>query len=408
MTARPLNRPPAALAAWALWWLTVAILVAALVFALLNTSATVPDRAGSLTFLIVFSALTLVIVTVGALVASRRPGNPVGWVLVGGPVPMALSSLFEEYAVHALFIETGALPGGAVLASLSEWMFVPPLFLIPALLLLLFPDGRLPGRRWRPAGWLAVTGGALFAVGTALAPGHLSDTPFDRVTNPLGVEGAEAVLGALAAVGIIALAASVPLGAAAMIVRLRRSHGLERQQLKWLSAASGLFALSCVVGVAAFVAGNDVGPVLVVLTFPAIPIAAGYAILRHRLYDIDVVINRALVYGALTAILAGAYLGLVLLLGLALAPLTSQSDLAIALSTLAVAALFQPVRRRVQTLVDRRFYRRKYDAARTLERFGARLRSETDLDALRSALTGVVRETMQPAHVSLWLREGAR
>ena len=408
MTGRPLTRPPAALAAWALWWLTVAILVAALVFALLNTSATVPDRAGSLTFLIVFSALTLVIVTVGALVASRRPGNPVGWVLVGGPVPMALSSLFEEYAVHALFTETGALPGGAVLASLSEWMFVPPLFLIPALLLLLFPDGRLPGRRWRPAGWLAVTGGALFAVGTALAPGHLSDTPFDRVTNPLGVEGAEAVLGALAAVGIIALAASVPLGAAAMIVRLRRSHGLERQQLKWLSAASGLFALSCVVGVAAFVAGNDVGPVLVVLTFPAIPIAAGYAILRHRLYDIDLVINRALVYGALTAILAGAYLGLVLLLGLALAPLTSQSDLAIALSTLAVAALFQPVRRRVQTLVDRRFYRHKYDAARTLERFGARLRSETDLDALRSALTGVVRETMQPAHVSLWLREGAR
>ena len=189
-----------------------------------------------------------------------------------------------------------------------------------------------------------------------------------------------------------------------MVVRLRRSRGEERRQLKWVASAAALFAAVCLVTAATVEQETgDVGQIAVLLAYSAIPVSAGYAILRHRLYDIDLVVNRALVYGTLTATLAGAYLGLVLLLGVALSPLTERSDLATALSTLAVAALFRPARSRVQALVDRRFYRRKYDAARTLERFGARLRAETDLDALPGELTGVVRETMQPAQVSLWL-----
>jgi len=190
-----------------------------------------------------------------------------------------------------------------------------------------------------------------------------------------------------------------------MILRLRRARGAERHQLKWITAAAALLPIYALVSSVVPVGENDgLGSAFVIFPLVVPGLTAGYAILRHRLYDVDLVINRALVYGALTVVLAGAYIGLVLLLGLALGPLTSESDLAIALSTLGVAALFQPARRRVQVVVDRRFYRRKYDTSRTLERFVARLRSETDLEALRSDLTGVVSETMQPAHVSLWLR----
>jgi hypothetical protein len=249
-----------------------------------------------------------------------------------------------------------------------------------------------------------VLAAAAATVDAALGP-TLDDAPFAGVANPLPVDVPEAALAPLSWVGWPGMILGLILAAVAMIRRLRRSRGVERQQLKWIATAAALLPAASLAGVASFYSGYDeLGGIVVTLAFIPIPIAAGYAILRHRLYDVDLVINRALVYGTLTAILAGAYVGLVLLLGLALAPLTRQSDLAIALSTLAVAALFQPVRRRVQTLVDRRFFRHKYDAARTLERFGARLRSETDLDALRAELTGVVRETMQPAHVSLWLR----
>ena len=188
--------------------------------------------------------------------------------------------------------------------------------------------------------------------------------------------------------------------------RFRHARGDERQQLRWFAAAGGVFALACVIYVAPFspLPSDTAGQAVVLLTFCGIPVAAGVAILRYRLYDLDLVVNRALVYGALTATLVGAYVGSVLLLQLALSPLTEQSDLAIAGSTLAVAALFGPARRRIQALVDRRFYRRRYDAALTLERFGGRLREQVDLDALGVDLKAVVAETVQPAHVSLWLR----
>jgi hypothetical protein len=276
------------------------------------------------------------------------------------------------------------------------------------LLFLLFPDGRLPSPRWQPVIWLGAISLGATALETAVAE-RLGDAPFEGVENPLGGGPLETVSGGVGWIGWPGLAVTVVLAATAMVLRLRRSRGEEHQQLKWMAAAAALFALTTSVSVITYFAGaEELGGGLLVVGYAAIPLAAGAAILRHRIYDIDLVINRALVYGALTALLAGAYVGLALLLSLALEPLTSGSDLAIALSTLGVAALVRPVRRRMQGLVDRRFYRRKYDAERTLERFAASLRTETDLDALRAELTAAVREAVQPAHVSVWLRGGSR
>jgi hypothetical protein len=240
-------------------------------------------------------------------------------------------------------------------------------------------------------------------VGYALRPGKL-DEPFERIVNPFGVASVE-LMEELVGLGWILSVVSVALGAVATIVRLRRSRGHERQQLKWIGLAGAVVGLVLVVNLITFpleVHGVDqLRLVIVGLAFTGFPVAAGVAILRYRLYDIDVVIRRTLIYGALTATLAGAYVGSVLLLQVVLSP---DSDFAIAGSTLAVAALFRPASSRIQALVDHRFYRRKYDAAQTIEAFGVRLRDEVELDALSAELGGVVRETMQPAHVSLWLK----
>ncbi len=393
--------------AWGTLGLAVALYAAALVLGALNRDDHTREE-GSFIFLAVFGLAAVAMGVIGALVAARRPDNAVGWVLVVGSAVIALTGFAEEWAIHTLFDDPGSLPGGIEMAWLTQWTFLPALVQVPALLLLLFPDGRLPGRRWRPALWLAVATTVTVAAGSALAPGIGGYDQFEGVPGPLGLEGARRAGEVLTAVGFAGTAVAIPIAAAAMIVRLRRSRGVERQQLKWIASASAVFALAVVATIAGMAAGQEWLAVLMILSFPLIPLSAGVAVLRHRLYDVDLVINRALVYGALTALLAASYVGLALLLGLALGPLTSGSDLAIALSTLAVAALFRPARRRVQRAVDRRFYRRKYDAERTLERFGARLRAETDLEALHAELIGVVRDSMQPAHVSLWLRQPSR
>jgi hypothetical protein len=210
----------------------------------------------------------------------------------------------------------------------------------------------------------------------------------------------------VAIAGFITLFFTILFGAAAIVVRFRRATGEERLQLKWFASAGALFALACIAYIVPFspLPSDTAGQALILLAFAGIPVAAGVAILRYRLYDIDVVINRTLVYGGVTATLAAAYLGTVLLLQLALSPLTEESDLAVAGSTLAVAALFRPARAWIQRFVDRRFYRSRYDAARTLEAFGARVRNEVDLDKLGGELRTVVAETMRPSGVSIWLR----
>jgi hypothetical protein len=280
--------------------------------------------------------------------------------------------------------------------------FVPSLSLI-IFLLLLFPDGRLPAPRWRWVARVALIGVGLLELFFTLQPHSIDSAPGVHTHNPFGVQFLNAPLIVAAAIGIILLLVALCASLAALVSRFRRSHGRERLQLKWFTYAAGLVTAYGIAG--NFLPGGLLlGIVNGVIVGPLLALAVGVSMLRHQLYDIDVVINRTLVYGSLTAILAASYLGLVLLLQLALSTVTSGSSLAVAASTLGVAALFRPARARVQGVVDRRFYRRKYDAARTLEQFSARLREQVDLDALGGELSSVVLETMQPTHVSLWLR----
>jgi hypothetical protein len=276
--------------------------------------------------------------------------------------------------------------------------------------LLLFPDGRLPSRRWRVVGWLAAAALATLAFGSAFTPGPLSDYP--EVDNPLGLAQLEGSLLEDGGVGWVLLSASVVISAVSIAVRYRRATGEERQQIKWLVFAGVIIAVgwtaSSVAQDAISGTGGALGVVSLLLgvtSLLGIPVAVGIAILRYHLYDVDLVINRTLVYATLTAMLVLVYLGGVVLLQYVFRTLTGQeSQLAVVASTLAIAALFGPLRRRVQEFIDRRFYRRKYDAAKTLAEFSSKLRDETDLDALSDDLTAAVRETVQPAHVSLWLR----
>jgi hypothetical protein len=255
--------------------------------------------------------------------------------------------------------------------------------------------------------WLALAGIALNALGYALRPGPL-DAPFATVTNPVGVAGTFELMDALTGVGWLFMGASVGLAGGATPIRLGRARGVERAQLKWLALATAITGVAVVSDVVSyFVAAEGIGElrdVVLALGFAVFPLAAGAAILRYRLFDIDVVINRALVYAGLTATLAATYLGLVVVVGLAV----GHSGVTVAISTLAVAALFRPARARIQGAVDRRFYRRRYDAQRTLDSFARRLRDEVDIDAVGAELGAAVRETVAPAHMTLWLQTERR
>jgi hypothetical protein len=396
----------AAMLAWLLW---LVLALPTLVLLALGASSSTPGDdfglggLGGLSFVLASAAFG----TVGALVAARVPGNRIGWIFLITALAVIAGDLAYQYADQVLYASSGALPG-ATAAAWSQNLTIPPAFGLLGMALLLFPDGRLPSARWRPALGLSVIGMALIVLGYALRPGPL-DEPFTSVVNPLGVGGTLELLDALAGLGWLLMAASVALAAAAMASRLRNARGAERQQLKWIALAAAVTGVAIVTDVVTFFVSaegiNQLRIVLLGLGFAALPLAAGAAILRYRLYDIDVVINRALVYGALTVALGAAYLATVLLLQLALQPLTTDSQLAVAGSTLAVAALFRPARRRIQGTVDRRFYRNRFDAQRTLEAFSSTLRDQVELDSLSDQLRQVVRNTMQPAHVSLWLRQ---
>jgi hypothetical protein len=356
---------------------------------------------------VAFAAVAIAFAAVGAVILLRRPQNPVGWLFVGLGTLIAFSAFAQQFAVYAVIGRSSPLTGGAAAAWLQSWSILSSLTSGVGMLLLLFPDGRLLSRRWRRVAVGVGAGFALFAVGYLVDPGNLR-SPFSSVDNPFGIGDADAIASVLIPIGFLVSVLSILAAALSLVLRFRRAGGAEREQIKWLAFAGAALAVSIFVVIALDKSdtGRAIASTFLVLALVGIPAAAGMAILRYRLYEIDVVINRTLVYGSLTALLAASYLGFVLLLELALRPLTGGSGLAVALSTLAVAALFRPARNRIQAIVDRRFYRHKYDAERTLAAFASRLRDEVDLDALRAELTAVVAETMQPAHVWLWLRDG--
>ena len=345
--------------------------------------------------------------TVGAVVASRRPDHPIGWLfcvigLIGAARPLA-----AEYATYALLVEPARPSGGAVLAWISAWMWVPHLGLM-MFLGLLFPDGRLPSASWRPFAWFVVISVFAGTGATAFSPGPLLGlTP---IANPFGIEGLTRLVGEVRAL-VWALVAVVTIS---MFVRLHRARGIERQQLKWFAYAATVAATG---GLLTYVGSPEAtgvlsirwaGLILAVTGLSGIPIAMGIAILEYRLYGIDPLINSTLVYGSLTAMLVGLYfVGIVVLQRMFVILTGHKSTLAVVASTLLIAALFNPLRHRIQSVIDRSFYRRKYDARKTLEAFSVKLRDETDVEALNSDLVGVVRETMAPTHVSLWLRPNA-
>ena len=342
----------------------------------------------------------------GRLVIARRPRNAVGWILALIAIALATAGLADGYVERA--------PADDPLLPYADWLseFVSLLWL-PALvaiaLPLVFPDGRV---FWRWVVWTGVAGAVLGTIGTAFTPGPMEAKR--NIENPFGIAGLEAARSVADGLGTVLLIVSAIGAAISVIVRLRRARGIERQQLKWFAYVASVIVAAVTVATATALGGDaawvDVvapiaGLILLAMVGFGIPIATGVALLRYRLYEIDVVIKRTLVYSALTATLGAAYLAGVLLLQLVLSP---SSDLAIAGSTLAAALLFRPARARIQSAVDRRFYRRAYDAARTIERFRARTRDEVSLEALSEELRAVVADTMQPEHVSLWLKEPAR
>ena len=340
--------------------------------------------------------------TVGAVVASRLPQSPIGWLFCAIGLCFGLSHFSAEYAAYDLLAPSRSLPAGEVFAWLTSWVWVGGLGLI-VFLDLLFPNGSLPSARWRWFAWFTAIVLLPAAILAALSPGLILSS---TLQNPLGVEGLPNTSKAIEAF----MYALVVVGASSMLARLRYAGRIERQQIKWFAyatavAISGVILKNTVYPAVSVTWVWWVGLVLTTVGVVSSPIAMGIAIFRYRLYQIDLLINRTLVYGSLTAVLAGVYLGGVVLLQYAFRALTGEgTQLAVVASTLIIAALFIPLRRRIQGFIDHRFYRRKYDARKTLEAFSAKLRNQTDLDALSEDLVGVVGETMQPAHVSLWLR----
>ena len=351
------------------------------------------------------SVQALTFATLGLVIARAQPRHTIGWLFAGVGLIVGFYLAAERYQYFALVIHHGDLPLGTLMAWLQAWTYVPALAIVVNVLPQVFPTGRPVTPRWRFGLWLA--GASFLGVWAtdALGPGMINQSV---VQNPVALPSATYHL--VSGVGLAVYFATTVLGVVSLVVRWRLATRRERQQLKLFVYSAALLPIWVIAsGLVNASDSNGVLPLvsfaMATIAFLGLPVATAVAILRHRLYDIDLVINRTLVYAALTTALVATYLVSVLVFRLALDPVTGHSDLAVAASTLGVAAMFRPLRARIQAGVDRRFYRSRYDAARTLDTFADRLRHEVDLTALGTDLQAVVVHTMQPEHVSLWLRE---
>ena len=347
---------------------------------------------------------------VGALIAARQPENLIGWLLLGIGMGLSVTGTCDGAIEYGL-AHPGSVPGLGFFALVSSFAFLM-FFILFFLVLLLLPNGRLLTPRWRIVVW-GIGLLAIVELALVVRPGPMDDWVKEGIRNPLGVQALEPVTSVLYQAEIALSFACLISSLASVVVRFRRSTGVERAQLRWIAAAVTATGVTWVtMAIGGLILGDrpaaDILWALAILSITFIPIGIGIAVMRYRLYEIDRVISRTLVYAAVTVVLGASYVGLVLAGQAIFSSFTGGSNLAIAASTLLVAALFLPVRSRVQRFVDRRFYRRRYDAQRTLEGFGARLREQIDLGTLEHDLRGVVTETMQPAHASVWLREARR
>ena len=387
-------------APWAVWMVLGLVLVEVVVAGFLATRGSGSAATASATVMFVLAT-----VTVGTLIGVRRPGNRIGWLLLFAAFSFATGSLIVTYIEVALLVRPGSFPVGPALVIFGDLMFGLGFGLSGTFLLLLFPTGGLPSPRWKVVGWMAAIGIASMSIGVAFGLSAFEGLP---IRNPIALDSSHRVLLALEGGGFYLLVVAILASVASLVVRYRRAVGEERQQLKWVALGVVLLGLG-VFGSAMWELVNgpaelsdDTENLIIAVSLTMVPISIGFAILRYRLYDIDRIISRTLSYGVLTVLLAGAYVGLVFVLR---ELLPFQGSLPVAISTLGVAAAFNPLRRKVQSFVDQRFNRSRYDAARVIDRFSGRLRTEVDLDQLGHDLLGVAAESMQPASIALWLRE---
>ncbi len=395
----------AAAAAWGLWGLAVLGWVGTRWLDGLLREAGMAEAAWSAgaTWTGVVAALSAA--TVGAVIAGRRPRHPVGWLLLGLGLGLTYQAFGSSYSRYGLVARPGVLPGASYLAG----FFLGTLFLYlacTAFVLLLTPTGSLPSPRWRWWARIVAGAGALGLVAAALYPRPL-EPEYPAFENPLSVPALQVPAGIAIPASALILVLGLLTGAGSLVGRFRRARGVERQQLRWLAFGAAMAAVALLVALVALPTptGDDVFQLALGVCFALLPLVTGAAILRYRLYDIDRIVSRTVAYGLLTLVLGGGYAAVALVLGQLLG---RDSSLAVAGATLIVAAIFQPARRRVQQAVDRRFNRRRHDAARIIEGFGARLRDEIDLDTLTAEVLAVADQTMQPTGSSLWLRPAPR
>ncbi len=396
---------------WAPWIVFAVILALFLANAVVSLGS---DYTTTSTSGVVFFVGLLTFPIVGLLILTRMPGNTIGWILLAIGLAWALAwgnayAQFDASGAHT----PGSLPGAAAAAQIGQSQWIPPVALMGTFLLLLFPNGKLlPGPRWRFVARLSAVAIVLGSVAISISPGRMVDAGYPHTYNPLGISAVPPVL-LIAGIALIPLC--IVASAVSLVVRFRRSSGVERLQLKWLVTAAAFVAAAylCVFPLSiAFSSGAGSDPawlgdlqMVCSLSFFLIPISIGVAVLRHNLYGIDVIIRRTVLYAGVVALLGALYVVGIWAVGAALRTLTARSDaVAVTLSTLVVVAAFQPLRRRVQRTLDRRFYRAKYDAQSALDALSRTLGQQVDLDSVQREVIAVVTSTVRPAHVGLWLR----